>query len=95
MSRMRDYRAKLGSIFDIPPDTYSDAVSVEIRDFREVMLHGCTGILSYSPAVTVLGCRAQKVTVSGSDLRLTVFSERDILICGKIESVIQGEGSGK
>ena len=87
MSCFRDCRARIGHFFDVPPDTFSGTVSIEIKDFREVMIHGCSAILSYSPSLTVICTTCGNVRVTGTDLILTVFSEHSIMIRGKIDNV--------
>ena len=94
MGRLDEYKARLGYFFDLPQDTIGKAATVEIRGFREVMVLGCTGILDYSTSAVVLESRQGKILISGSDMRISVFSDDRVVIYGEIDCVSKGESNG-
>lgn len=85
------FKVRLGELLDIPVNAFSGMMTVEIRGFYEIMIHGCRGITDYSENTCILSSDKFDVVISGCGLELNVFNDDRIIIRGEIESVMKKE----
>lgn len=58
---------------DIPADTLTDGLRLDMRGRNTLTVHGCTGILDYSPCEIRLALRDGVLSVSGQRLICTSY----------------------
>ena len=102
MSKSREKENKRGFIeylsvkAELPSDTLSGNLRIELRGKNSVFVGGCRRILSYSPLLIVLEVKGDKIRIKGKRLICTSYHADAVSIEGLITSVcFDGEEDDK
>ena len=73
----------------------SSGFSLNMPNERQIVVRGCKKIAVYSPVLISLSLGKRYISVCGKKLVCTVFSGRDVGICGEIRSFFFSENLPK
>lgn len=87
----RENIADIAANLDISPDSYSSCPLIEICGDREVFISGCGALLEYGNEIISFESSLGIITVQGTFLTISGFSDGHMTVNGKINSVLIGE----
>ena len=93
INRRRKLYEVISQVTEIPADAVSSVPTLVIRGLHEMEIDGCVGILEYTDTKVVLSCtfgplgKNRRITVDGTMLTLSDFSDNVLFIRGNIGSV--------
>ena len=97
-NRRRRLYEVISEITEMPADAVSSIPTLTLRGLHEFEADGCDGILEYSDTRVVLSCSrfvfpngSRRITVGGTMLTLSDFSDGVLFVRGNIDSVVIGE----
>lgn len=82
----------LGEILEMPSASVKRGYSIRVTDGREAYITGGCAILSYYDSVIVVKTSVGRIIVNGEKLDISGYIESEIMVRGKIHSVITEEG---
>jgi sporulation protein YqfC len=88
----KSFAKKLCEKLDIPSGALLNGHSVEIRGREEMRISGSAKILLYAPCEIRVALSDSLLAVVGRDLLCVAYSQNELNIQGKIESVTFKEG---
>jgi len=84
----KKYRAdKLAEILSLPQGTFKNFPSIQIRGNREIIIDGCTGLLSYEQEKILLETKYCRICILGRSLTLNNLTKNILAIRGFIKNV--------
>ena len=92
--RRRKLYEKIAEFCEIPQESVADIPVFVLRGRHELEAEGCTGVLEYEAERIILSVGKNRITVRGSFLELSDFSDRHLCVRGNIESVSYGNADG-
>ena len=78
---------KLAEILSLPQGTFKNFPSIQIRGNREIMIDGCTGLLSYEKENILLETKYCRISITGRALNLNNLTKNILAIRGFIKNV--------
>ena len=78
---------KLAEILALPQGTFKNFPAIQIRGNREIIIDGCTGLLSYSQENILLETRYCRICIHGRSLNLNNLAKNILAIRGFIKNV--------
>ena len=78
---------KLAEILSLPQGTFKNFPSIQIRGNREIIIDGCTGLLSYGQEKILLETKYCRISISGRALNLNNLTKNILAIRGFIKNV--------
>jgi len=78
---------KLAEILSFPQGTFNNFPAIQIRGNREIMIDGCTGLLSYSPDDILLETKYCRINIAGRTLTLNNLTRNVLVVRGFIKNV--------
>ena len=78
---------KLAEILSLPQGTFKNFPSIQIRGNREIIIDGCTGLLSYGKEKILLETKYCRICISGRTLTLNNLTKNILAIRGFIQNV--------
>ena len=78
---------KLAEILSLPQGTFKNFPTIQIRGNREIIIDGCTGLLSYSQENILLETKYCRICISGRSLNLNNLTKNILAIRGFIKNV--------
>ena len=78
---------KLAEILSLPQGTFKNFPSIQIRGNREIIIDGCTGLLSYAQDSILLETKYCRIRISGRALNLNNLTKNILAIRGFIKNV--------
>ncbi|MCL2772380.1 MAG: YabP/YqfC family sporulation protein [Oscillospiraceae bacterium] len=78
---------RLAEILSLPQGTFKNFPSIQIRGNREIIIDGCTGLLSYEQEKILLETKYCRICISGRALTLNNLTKNIIAIRGFIKNV--------
>jgi len=82
-----DKTDKLAEILSFPQGTFRNFPTIQIRGNREIMIDGCTGLLSYSPDNILLETKYCRININGRTMTLNNLTRNVLAIKGFIKNV--------
>ena len=77
----------LAERFSLPEEALLGAAKLSVTAGRKALIENHRGILEYGTERIVIGAGRGKISLSGSNLRLTAMNRSELLICGAIKNV--------
>ena len=82
------YKAdRLAEILSLPQGTFKNFPSIQIRGNREIIIDGCTGLLSYEQSKILLETKYCRICISGRTLTLNNLTKNILAVRGFIRNV--------
>jgi sporulation protein YqfC len=78
---------KAAEILGLPQGTFKNFPSIQIRGNREIIIDGCTGLLSYDAENILIETRYCRIQISGRNLSLKNLSKSILSVRGFIRNV--------
>jgi len=78
---------KAAEIFGLPQGTFKNFPSIQIRGNREIIIDGCTGLLSYAEDNILIETKYCRIKISGRNLSLKNLSKNILAVRGFIQNV--------
>ena len=78
---------KLAEILSFPQGTFKNFPTIQIRGNREIIIDGCTGLLSYEQENILLETQYCRINISGRTLTLNNLTKNVLAIRGFIKNV--------
>ena len=78
---------KAAEILGLPQGTFKNFPSVQIRGNREIIIDGCTGLLSYADDNILIETKYCRIRISGRNLSLKNLAENILAVRGFIQNV--------
>ena len=78
---------KAAEILGLPQGTFKNFPSIQIRGNREIIIDGCTGLLSYSEDAMLIETRYCRIQITGRSLNLRNLSKSILAVRGFIKNV--------
>lgn len=78
---------KISRALALPEGTFKNFPTIEIRGNREIMIDGCTGLLSYGAENILLETRYCRIKIIGRALTLNNFTRNVLAVRGFIQNV--------
>ena len=82
-----DKTDKLAEILSLPQGTFKNFPTIQIRGNREIIIDGCTGLLSYAQENILLETKYCRICISGRSLNLNNLTKNILAIRGFIKNV--------
>lgn len=86
-TRGREYLARMAELFDLPVDAVAGLSRIELLGDRQLCLEGHEGLLAYGAEQIDVNAGGSILRVSGAGLTLRGMTERELRICGRIDSL--------
>lgn len=86
--KARELCARMAELFDLPADLVAGLAHMELLGDRQLLLEGHGGILSYSDTQIDVSVGGMALRIQGGGLALRSMTERELRICGRIDSVL-------
>ena len=83
----RSVAERLVEAFDIPTSILPWGMDMEIRNDRDILVTGCTGIDEYSDKCVVFSGKGMRFICNGSDFELFTFADGRVKLNGSIDAV--------
>ena len=83
----KNLAARIGEQFDIPAESRSVGPRITISGDDRVLIEGHRGLLEYSSERVAAARVNGRVLVKGEGLYLSVMTERELIVTGRIWSV--------
>ena len=82
------YKAdKAAEILGLPQGTFKNFPSVQLRGNREIIIDGCTGLLSYAEEALLIETKYCRIRIAGRNLTLKNLSKSILAVRGFIQNV--------
>ena len=78
---------RVADILGLPQGTFKNFPSIQIRGNREIIIDGCTGLLSYADDNILIETKYCRIKISGRDLTLKNLTRNILAVRGFIKSV--------
>jgi len=78
---------KLAEILSFPQGTFKNFPSIQIKGNREIIIDGCTGLLSYQQDLILLETKYCRISITGRTLTLNNLAKNVLAIRGFIKNV--------
>jgi len=78
---------RLAEILSLPQGTFKNFPSIQIRGNREIIIDGCTGLLSYAQDNILLETKYCRIRIYGRALNLNNLTKNILAIRGFIKNV--------
>ena len=78
---------KLAEILGLPQGTFKQFPAIQIRGNREIIIDGCTGLLSYAQDNILLETKYCRIRIYGRALNLNNLTKNILAIRGFIKNV--------
>lgn len=85
--KKQPFSRKVAGRFDIPEDVLFDVPRVTLMDNTEVRIENYKTVLEYEETKIQLACKDKCITVSGIELFITLITDDEISIRGKISTI--------
>lgn len=73
--------------FDIPSSILPWGMDMEIRNDRDILVTGCTGIDEYSDKRVIFSGKGMRFVCDGADFELFTFADGRLKLSGCIENI--------
>ena len=83
----KDKPDKAAEILGLPQGTFKNFPSIQIRGNREIIIDGCTGLLSYDEADILIETKYCRIRVAGRSLTLKNLARNILAVRGFIQNV--------
>ena len=74
-------------ILGLPQGTFKNFPSIQIRGNREIIIDGCTGLLSYAEDNILIETKYCRINITGRELSLKNLTQNILAVRGFIKSV--------
>ena len=78
---------RLAEILSFPQGTFKNFPSIQIRGNREIIIDGCTGLISYENEKILLETKYCRINITGRTLTLNNLTKNVLAIKGFIKNV--------
>ena len=78
---------KAAEILGLPQGTFKNFPTIQIRGNREIVIDGCTGLLSYAEDNILIETRYCRIKIAGRNLKLKNLSKSILAVRGFIQNV--------
>jgi len=78
---------KAAEILGLPQGTFKNFPSIQIRGNREIIIDGCTGLLSYAEDNILIETKYCRIRIAGRNLTLKNLSKNILAVRGFIQNV--------
>jgi len=78
---------KVAAILGLPQGTFKNFPSIQIRGNREIIIDGCTGLLSYAEDNILVETKYCHIKIAGRTLTLKNLSKNILAVRGFIQNV--------
>ena len=78
---------KVAEILGLPQGTFKNFPTIQIRGNREIVIDGCTGLLSYADDDILIETRYCRIKITGRNLSLKNLSKTILSVRGFIKNV--------
>jgi len=78
---------KLAEILSFPQGTFKNFPSIQIKGNREIIVDGCTGLISYEKENILLETKYCRINITGRTLTLNNLTKNVLAIRGFIKNV--------
>ena len=82
-----DKADKAADILGLPQGTFRNFPSIQIRGNREIIIDGCTGLLSYAEDNILIETKYCRIKIAGRGLSLKNLTENILAVRGFIKAV--------
>ena len=84
---MLKLKSKIAEKLNIPPDISDGLPIVTITGKKEAYVENYKGILTYGNTCIKIQTKECKICFQGKDLEIVYYTNTDMKICGKIETI--------
>jgi len=78
---------KAAEILGLPQGTFKNFPCIQIRGNREIIIDGCTGLLSYAEDNILIETKYCRIKITGRTLKLKNLSRNILAVRGFIQNV--------
>ena len=90
LNKLRELPAELCDRLKLPDQIVPGVGSVTVSGGRRALIEGHRGLLAYSEEQVVVSFGRQRLTLSGTGLRLEAMNDAELLIVGRIQTAEWG-----
>jgi len=87
VKKIRELPAELIGALDLPEEALLNTLKLSMTGSRRALVENHRGILDYSEDRVLISAGREKLSVSGSGLRLSAMNRQELLIIGRIKTV--------